>query len=79
MISIRGAPLTAIAKLFMHGGSQAVRLPKAFRLPGNEVRISRVGNKIVLEPVNTAPFDVAAWRTKLRELGAADFLAEAED
>ena len=30
---------TAIAKLFMHGRSQAVRLPKEFRLPGDRVRV----------------------------------------
>jgi len=29
------------AKLFQHGGSQAVRLPKAFRLAGSEVKVSR--------------------------------------
>ena len=34
---------TAVAKIFMHGRSQAVRLPKEFRLPGKEVRIRRVG------------------------------------
>ena len=39
------------AKLFKNGNSQAVRLPKAFRLPGNEVRVYRDGNKIVLEPM----------------------------
>ena len=39
------------AKLFMNGRSQAVRLPKEFRLPGNEVRIHREGQRIVLEPL----------------------------
>jgi antitoxin VapB len=68
--------MTATAKLFMHGRSQAVRLPKEFRLPGNEVRVSRVGNKVVLEPIEKPAFDVRAWRIRLRELGAADFLAE---
>ena len=33
--------LTATAKLFTSGGSQAVRLPIAFRLPGAEVFIRR--------------------------------------
>jgi antitoxin VapB len=69
-------PMTATAKLFMHGRSQAVRLPKEFRLPGTEVRVSKVGNKVVLEPIEKPPFDVRAWRAKLRELGAADFLLE---
>jgi antitoxin VapB len=39
------------AKLFMHGGSQAVRLPKAFRFEGKEVVIRKQGDKVVLEPV----------------------------
>ncbi|MDQ3197396.1 MAG: AbrB/MazE/SpoVT family DNA-binding domain-containing protein [Pseudomonadota bacterium] len=33
--------MVAIAKLFKTGSSQAVRLPKAFRLPGDEVWISK--------------------------------------
>jgi antitoxin VapB len=44
---------TGTAKLFMHGRSQAVRLPKAFRLPGTEVRVRRVGRGVLLEPVVT--------------------------
>jgi len=68
--------MTAKAKLFMHGRSQAVRLPKEFRLPGKEVRVSREGDKVILEPIEPPPFDVAAWRVRLRALGARDFLPE---
>jgi antitoxin VapB len=38
------------AKLFQHGGSQAVRLPKAFRFPGTEVVIEKRGDEVVLKP-----------------------------
>ncbi|MFN0316202.1 MAG: antitoxin [Burkholderiales bacterium] len=38
------------AKLFMSGRSQAVRLPKAYRLAGKEVFIKKVGNALVLIP-----------------------------
>ena len=38
----------AIAKLFTHGGSQAVRLPKEFRFDGTEVFVRRVGDEVVL-------------------------------
>ena len=41
----------ARAKLFSHGGSQAVRLPKAFRFEGGEVSIRREGDAVILEPV----------------------------
>jgi antitoxin VapB len=66
----------ATAKLFMHGRSQAVRLPKEFRFEGTEVRVSRVGDKVILEPMQKAPFDVEAWWARLDALGAADFLPE---
>ena len=68
--------MTATAKLFMHGRSQAVRLPKEFRLPGAEVKVSRIGNKVILEPIEKPAFDVKSWRARLRELGAAEFLPE---
>ncbi len=37
-----------VAKLFSHGGSQAVRLPKEFRFEGTEVHVRRVGDEVVL-------------------------------
>ncbi|MBL7161578.1 MAG: antitoxin [Anaerolineales bacterium] len=40
------------AKLFMSGHSQAVRLPKAFRFDGKEVFIKKIGNAVVLIPVD---------------------------
>jgi antitoxin VapB len=38
----------ATARLFKSGNSQAVRLPKEFRLQGPEVEIFRRGDEIVL-------------------------------
>lgn len=38
------------AKVFTHGGSQAVRLPKAFRFDTKEVLIRRDGDAVILEP-----------------------------
>jgi antitoxin VapB len=66
----------ATAKLFMHGRSQAVRLPKEFRFTGKEVGVSREGAKVILEPIEEQPFDVAAWRAKLDAMGARDFLPD---
>jgi antitoxin VapB len=43
----------ATAKLFKTGRSQAVRLPKEFRFKGKEVRIRRVGQGVMLEPMKT--------------------------
>ena len=39
------------ARVFWSGRSQAVRLPKAFRLSTKEVAIRRDGEKLVLEPI----------------------------
>jgi antitoxin VapB len=63
----------ATAKLFMHGRSQAVRLPKEFRFAGKEVRIHREGHRVILEPIE---FDVQAWFNRLDALGDTPFLPE---
>ena len=55
----------------MHGRSQAVRLPKEFRFEGTEVSVSRVGDRVILEAVERPPFDVKAWRERVRATGAA--------
>jgi antitoxin VapB len=38
-------------RVFRSGNSQAVRLPKDFRLEADEVQISRRGDEIVLRPL----------------------------
>jgi antitoxin VapB len=68
--------MSATAKLFMHGRSQAVRLPKEFRFEGSEVRVSKVGDKVILEPMKKQPFDAEAWFALLDELGGRDFLPD---
>ena len=52
----------ARAKLFTHGGSQAVRLPKAFRFEGEEVLIHRDGERVILEAVGARPPTTPAER-----------------
>lgn len=53
---------TGIAKLFTHGRSQAVRLPKEFRLPGDRVRVRHMGDGVLLEPIAG---DTEAWFAEL--------------
>ncbi len=67
---------TETAKLFKHGGSQAVRLPKAYRLPGKEVRVRRLGQGILLEPLE---FDVGAWLTALERYKDIPFMEEGRE
>ena len=40
------------AKLFKNGRSQAVRLPKEFRMDGDRVGIKKVDNTVVLIPLD---------------------------
>lgn len=55
----------AVAKLFWNGSSQALRLPKEFRFMGKEVRLTKQGDKVIIEPI----YHDWAW---LDELGEPD-------
>ena len=61
----------ARAKLFRNGRSQAVRLPKEFRLPGKEVLVRRDGDAVVLEPLGRKGWPRGYWK-RLAE-SRADF------
>lgn len=66
--------MSTTAKLFRNGNSQAVRLPRQFRFQGDEVRIRREGDAVILEPLVT---DVKEWLTDLRRHPLSkDFMAE---
>ena len=60
------------AKLFWSGRSQAVRLPKAFRMEGNEVRIRREGRRAILEPIA----EDWAWLDAVAGTFSDDFFTE---
>ena len=62
---------TGIAKIFMHGRSQAVRLPLAFRLPGDRVRVRRVKGGILLEPMVS---DIESWFAELDRFADVPFM-----
>jgi antitoxin VapB len=63
------------AKIFSSGRSQAVRLPKAFRFQGKEVRIRRHGSAVILEPIA----EDWAWLDTIARKLAADFVQAVED
>lgn len=67
--------MTATAKLFMNGRSQAVRLPAEFRFEGKEVFIERDGDAVVLraKPVGWDDFFASEGETP------DDFLADRDD
>jgi antitoxin VapB len=64
---------SGIAKVFRPVRSQAVRLPLAFRLPGDRVRVSRVEGGILLEPIVT---DLDAWFGELDRFADVPFMED---
>ena len=66
-------PKTDIAKLFQNGRSQAVRLPREFRFAGDRVRIRRVAEGVLLEPLIQNPKE---WFQRLDELSSEPFPSE---
>lgn len=62
------------AKIFMNGRSQAIRLPKEFRMPGNDVYINRIGDVVILIPKN------APWSSLIASLDqfTEDFMESRE-
>ncbi|HET7258959.1 MAG TPA: AbrB/MazE/SpoVT family DNA-binding domain-containing protein [Candidatus Acidoferrum sp.] len=57
---------TGTAKLFRNGRSQAVRLPKEFRFEGDRVRVRRVPEGVLLQPIIA---DVKEWFAAMDRIG----------
>ena len=52
------------ARLFRNGRNQAVRIPREFELPGQEVIIRKDGDRLIVEPVkkhNNLAELLASW------------------
>jgi antitoxin VapB len=62
-----------IAKVFRNGRSQAVRLPKEFRFEGDAVRVRRVPEGVLLEPLAR---DVQKWFAAMDRMGGEPFMAK---
>jgi antitoxin VapB len=73
------APDAAVrhARLFRNGANQAVRIPKEFELPGNEVIIRQEGKRLVIEAVQPqfkkgSPEAILAMLEEMAKLGPID-------
>jgi len=64
---------TGIAKLFKNGRSQAVRLPREFRFEGHQVRVRRLAEGVLLEPLIA---DAADWFAELDRAREGTFLGK---
>lgn len=64
---------TGTAKLFRNGRSQAVRLPQEFRFEGDRVRIRRIDNGVILEPLIP---DAAKWFDEMDRFNHEQFMGK---
>lgn len=62
------------ARVFQSGNSQAVRLPREFRLDVHEVEISREGDAIILRPHVQQDERWASLRAAVNRGFSSDFL-----
>jgi antitoxin VapB len=62
---------SGVAKLFRNGRSQAVRLPREFRFEGDEVRVRRVPEGVLLEPIISDPKE---WFAAMDKIGGDPLL-----
>ena len=65
--------MTKLAKLFSNGRSQAVRLPQEFRFSGSQVRVTRHGRGVLLEPLAPTTDD---WFAELDRFKGEPFLED---
>ncbi len=72
--------MIATAKVFMTGNSQAIRLPKAFRVQTSEVWITKSGNSgaMTIQPKPSAD-DLAAFLAELRSMPPSEEFLQPRD
>jgi antitoxin VapB len=74
--------MTSIAKLFMSGRSQAIRLPAKLRFQTSQVRIEQVGNALWITPDEVQEQNLGKWLTQFYEQNEPlpnDFLENRDD
>ncbi len=63
--------MSQTAKVFKNGRSQAIRLPKEYRVEGSEVYIEKIGDSILIVQKDKNIWDV--MRNALGDLSELDF------
>ena len=64
--------MTYIAKVFRNGRSQAIRIPKEYRVDSDEVYIEKVGDSLVIRPKKKDKWE--NFFDKLRDVDTKDFM-----
>ena len=65
--------MTMVAKVFQNGRSQAIRIPKEYRVNSNEVYIEKVGDTLIIKPKYKDKWD--NFFDKLEKVDTTDFLS----
>jgi antitoxin VapB len=63
-----------LGKVFQNGRSQAIRIPKEFRVDCDEVYIDKVGDTLVIKPKEKSKWDV--MREAVEDLDGLDLEVE---
>ena len=66
--------MTQLAKVFLNGRSQAIRIPKDFRVDSDEVYIEKVGNTLVITPKKDNHWD--SFSDALDKVDTSGFMSE---
>ena len=66
--------MTQLAKVFLNGRSQAIRIPKDFRVDSDEVYIEKIGSTLVITPKKKNRWD--ELYEALEEIDTSDFMSE---
>jgi len=66
--------VTQVAKVFQNGRSQAIRIPKEFRVDTKEVYIEKIGDTLIIKPKVENKWDI--WFDSLNELDTSDFMID---
>ena len=66
--------MTQLAKVFQNGRSQAIRIPKEFRVDTTEVYIEKIGETLVIRPKTQNRWD--NFFNMLDEVDTSDFLLD---
>jgi len=64
--------MTQFAKVFQNGRSQAIRIPKEFRVDTSEVYIEKIGDTLIIKPKKEHRWD--DFFTMLERVDTSDFL-----
>lgn len=68
--------MTMLAKVFKNGQSQAIRIPKEFRVNSDEVYIECVNDMLIIKPKLTNKWE--SFFQELENIESDDFLAQRE-